>query len=194
MAKAVYIGVGGVARRVKNRYVGVSGVARFVRKGYIGVGGVARHFLYDFGTMSTLLSSHSVDTAVSSYSMTPGYGTLTLKLVTTTGGSSSSNYNGMFYAYMLALSKPTDYVGKTLAVTLSQVAYTADLRNTTIEFWGNSGVIGSINYPTATGSYSYTIPSGTTRIVFGIWNRYAQTSTVTYSSIKIDGVTVDMVT
>lgn len=42
MAKTIYIGVGGVARKVKKIYVGVSGVARKVKKAFIGVGGVAR--------------------------------------------------------------------------------------------------------------------------------------------------------
>lgn len=44
MAKAAYIGVDGVSRKVKKMYVGVDGVARKVKKGYIGVNGVARLF------------------------------------------------------------------------------------------------------------------------------------------------------
>lgn len=44
MAKKVYIGVGGKARKVKKIYIGVGGKARKVKKGYIGVGGVARPF------------------------------------------------------------------------------------------------------------------------------------------------------
>ena len=42
MAKAIYEGVSGVARKVKQPFVGVSGVARKVKNGYVGVGGVAR--------------------------------------------------------------------------------------------------------------------------------------------------------
>lgn len=42
MAKAFYVGVGGVARKVKQPYIGVNSVARKVKKGYIGVNGVAR--------------------------------------------------------------------------------------------------------------------------------------------------------
>lgn len=42
MAAAQYIGVGNVARKVKNQYIGASGVARKVKNGYTGVGGVAR--------------------------------------------------------------------------------------------------------------------------------------------------------
>lgn len=44
MAKAIYEGVDGVARKVKNAYEGVGNVARKVKAGYIGVGGVARQF------------------------------------------------------------------------------------------------------------------------------------------------------
>ena len=42
MAKGIYVGVNGIARKVKAQYVGVSGVARKVTKGYVGIGGVAR--------------------------------------------------------------------------------------------------------------------------------------------------------
>ena len=44
MATGQYIGVNGVARKVKTPYVGVSGVARTVKNGYVGVDGVARMF------------------------------------------------------------------------------------------------------------------------------------------------------
>ena len=44
MAKAQYIGVGGIARKDSGEYVGVSGIARKVKSGYIGVSGVARQF------------------------------------------------------------------------------------------------------------------------------------------------------
>ncbi|HHV09267.1 MAG TPA: hypothetical protein GXX75_03175 [Clostridiales bacterium] len=42
MARGIYVGVGGTARKAKKIYVGVDGVARKVRKIYVGVGGVAR--------------------------------------------------------------------------------------------------------------------------------------------------------
>lgn len=44
MAKAHYVGVNGIARKVKQPYIGVGGVARKVKNGYVGVGGVARQF------------------------------------------------------------------------------------------------------------------------------------------------------
>lgn len=42
MAKGIYVGVNGVARKVKKIYVGVNNVARKVKKIYVGVNGVAR--------------------------------------------------------------------------------------------------------------------------------------------------------
>lgn len=42
MSKKTYIGVGGVAHKVKKGYIGVDGVARRIKKAYIGIGGVAR--------------------------------------------------------------------------------------------------------------------------------------------------------
>lgn len=44
MSKGAYVGVDGVARKVKKMYIGIDGVARKVKKGYIGVDGVARLF------------------------------------------------------------------------------------------------------------------------------------------------------
>ena len=42
MGKGAYIGVGGVAKKVKKMYVGVGGVAKKVKKAYVGVNGVAK--------------------------------------------------------------------------------------------------------------------------------------------------------
>ena len=44
MAKNLYIGVEGKARKAKKIYVGIGGTAREVKKAYIGVNGVARLF------------------------------------------------------------------------------------------------------------------------------------------------------
>lgn len=44
MSKGVYVGVNGIAQKVKKMYVGVGDVARKIKKGYIGIGGVARPF------------------------------------------------------------------------------------------------------------------------------------------------------
>lgn len=44
MAKAMYIGVNGIARKVKSAYIGVNGVARKIKKMYVGVADKARLF------------------------------------------------------------------------------------------------------------------------------------------------------
>lgn len=50
MSKTAYVGIDGLARKIKKMYVGVDGVAHKVKKGYIGVDGVARQF-YSAGTL-----------------------------------------------------------------------------------------------------------------------------------------------
>lgn len=63
MAKAQYIGVSGVARKVKKNYIGVSAVARKVKKGYIGVGGVARQYFAGETPISSLAVGGTVQVA-----------------------------------------------------------------------------------------------------------------------------------
>lgn len=60
MAKNAYIGVNGVARKVKKGYIGVDGVARKVKSGFIGVDNVSRQFF----SGGTPLSALSVGTIV----------------------------------------------------------------------------------------------------------------------------------
>lgn len=42
MSKGAFVGVDGIARKIKSGYVGVDNVARKIKKAYVGVGGVAR--------------------------------------------------------------------------------------------------------------------------------------------------------
>lgn len=42
MAKGAYVGVNGIARKVKKGYVGVDDIAHKIKKAYIGIGGIAR--------------------------------------------------------------------------------------------------------------------------------------------------------
>ena len=60
MAKKMYIGVNGVARKVKTPYVGVDGKARKVKAGYIGVNGVARQFYAKGVPLSTFAVGDTV--------------------------------------------------------------------------------------------------------------------------------------
>ncbi len=42
MGKGAFVGVDGIARKIKSGYIGVDNVARKIKKAYVGVGGVAR--------------------------------------------------------------------------------------------------------------------------------------------------------
>ncbi len=53
MGKALYIGIGGAARKMKKAYIGIGGAARRVKKIYIGVGGTAR-LCYSYSALSYL--------------------------------------------------------------------------------------------------------------------------------------------
>lgn len=75
MAKKAYIGVDGIARKIKKGYVGVDGIARKIKKAYIGIGGVARPCwssgLEYYGTIDPLpqdMTAHAA-TTVGQYGM-----------------------------------------------------------------------------------------------------------------------------
>lgn len=81
MSKSGYIGVDGVARKIKKLYVGVDGVARKIKKAYIGVNDVAR--LWYSGAAVTYTGAYTVSdvtvdgVACTLYTLT-GSGTLTV--------------------------------------------------------------------------------------------------------------------
>lgn len=79
MTKAMYIGVDGVARKVKAIYVGVDGVARKVKSGYVGVDGVARQFYTSAVTVTinqpangTITANYNGTNYTSSFTVTHG--------------------------------------------------------------------------------------------------------------------------
>lgn len=90
MAKGIFIGVSGAARKTTDAYIGVSGVARKVKNGFIGVSGVAREF-WSGGTPSNFADLMSRATLES------------------IGGYDSSTYTSSVHAYDLPTSK-TCYV------------------------------------------------------------------------------------
>ena len=68
MAKALYDGVNGVARKVTKMYDGVGGVARKVTKAYDGVNGVARQYFSDGGYPRVeILSSNNTTTGMKDF-------------------------------------------------------------------------------------------------------------------------------
>ena len=78
--KALYIGVDGVARKVKKAYIGVDNVARKVKKMYLGVDGVARCIfsgggeLNYYGTATSLSQARNglASTTVGDYALFGG--------------------------------------------------------------------------------------------------------------------------
>ena len=104
MSKGAYIGVNGVARKVKKIYIGVNGVARRIKKAYIGVGGVARLFWSGgkpayYGTITPLATSvyQLAATSIGDYALFGG------------GQSSGGNHNLEVDVYdkSLVKSNPT---------------------------------------------------------------------------------------
>ncbi|WFR55344.1 hypothetical protein QA584_17235 [Anaerocolumna sp. AGMB13025] len=73
MAKGIYFGVGGAARKVSKLYYGVGGVARKVKKGYIGVNGVARLFFNSAPEKVASVTPLSVASAGTSVAFTGAY-------------------------------------------------------------------------------------------------------------------------
>lgn len=80
MAKKIYVGVNGKARKVRKLYFGVGSKARKIKRGYIGIGGVARPFwigekeLVSYGpitAMSTVRFAHAGGT-VGNYALFAG--------------------------------------------------------------------------------------------------------------------------
>ena len=74
----MYVGIDGVARKVKKAYVSIDGVAREIKKAYVGIDGVAREFWISrlYGGVSTFIFDGSnVGTADS---LTSDYFTLTV--------------------------------------------------------------------------------------------------------------------
>ena len=70
MTKKAYIGVNGIARKIKKGYVGIDNLSRKIKKAYIGVGGIARPFwsggeLTYYGTITPLLQARQLLAATS---------------------------------------------------------------------------------------------------------------------------------
>ena len=103
MAKKTYIGVDGVARKIKKGFIGIDDFARKIKKAYIGIGGVARPFwsggeLSYYGNITELSVSRSslAATTVGDYAL---FG----------GGNNGSTYYDTVDAYdkMLTRTTPT---------------------------------------------------------------------------------------
>lgn len=148
MAKSIYIGVDGKARKAKNIYIGVDGKARKVKKMYIGVNGVARlcytsgvtgpivtvtivqsanqtiTVIYNGNSYTSTFTAEVGSTYTASISASTGYnaGTLSSTSGTLTDNITISATAATLKTYTYTINQPT---GGTITVTVDGVAYTS---------------------------------------------------------------------
>lgn len=144
MAKSIYIGVDGKARKAKNIYIGVDGKARKVKKMYIGVNGVARLcYMSGYVTVTIVQSANQTITVIcngnsytstftagigstytASISASTGYnaGTLSSTSGTLTDNITISATAATLKTYTYTINQPTD---GTITVIVDGVAYTS---------------------------------------------------------------------
>lgn len=145
MAKSIYIGVDGKARKAKNIYIGVDGKARKVKKMYIGVNGVARlcytsevtvtvtivqsanqtiTVICNGNSYTSTFTAEAGSTYTASISASTGYnaGTLSSTSGTLTDNITISATAATLKTYTYTINQPT---GGTITVTVDRVAYTS---------------------------------------------------------------------
>lgn len=145
MAKSIYIGVDGKARKAKNIYIGVDGKARKVKKMYIGVNGVARlcytsevtvtvtivqsanqtiTVICNGNSYTSTFTAEAGSTYTASISASTGYnaGTLSSTSGTLTDNITISATAATLKTYTYTINQPT---GGTITVIVDGVAYTS---------------------------------------------------------------------
>lgn len=145
MAKSIYIGVDGKARKAKNIYIGVDGKARKVKKMYIGVNGVARlcytsevtvtvtivqsanqtiTVICNGNSYTSTFTAEAGSTYTASISASTGYnaGTLSSTSGTLTDNITISATAATLKTYTYTINQPR---GGTITVTVDGVAYTS---------------------------------------------------------------------
>lgn len=145
MAKSIYIGVDGKARKAKNIYIGVDGKARKVKKMYIGVNGVARlcytsevtvtvtivqsanqtiTVICNGNSYTSTFTAEAGSTYTASISASTGYnaGTLSSTSGTLTDNITISATAATLKTYTYTIYQPT---GGTITVIVDGVAYTS---------------------------------------------------------------------
>lgn len=145
MAKSIYIGVDGKARKAKNIYIGVDGKARKVKKMYIGVNGVARlcytsevtvtvtivqsanqtiTVICNGNSYTSTFTAEAGSTYTASISASTGYnaGKLSSTSGTLTDNITISATAATLKTYTYTINQPK---GGTITVTVDGVAYTS---------------------------------------------------------------------
>lgn len=165
MARAQYIGVNGVARRIVNQHIGVNGVARTVKRGYIGVDGVARKFYPTppETTFSLVEGDSNMDMENSHAGVYTKYGSTYILLKVAASLSSNTGNRACANLFM-------DHVGAYAGDQIS-VWYRWDIDinwcDAVVYFYGAAGqVLSTVTLPDhySNEEWTTTIPAGTTKI------------------------------
>lgn len=147
MATGAYVGVNGVARKVKAQYAGVAGTARKVKNGYVGVNGVARK-MWAASTVPAI-SSFSCELQVAFLSR---YGNSQLESCTLSFSKSGSEY----VSSSASIQSPSDSMNVDNVCAVNVPSEVADCFDCLV-LTANSG---SITLPNdGGGSFSLSYPS-----------------------------------
>lgn len=182
MAKGQWVGVNGVARKVKNKYVGVGGVARKVKAGWVGVAGVARQY---FGGISyKFVELQSTVSYVQSQTLSAGPVGNTWVLTVTV--KCSDNFSDGQPPTAFVEIDGSDLAGQTLSIV-----YTASERTIYAAIYlacfNSAGASVSTTELTSDTSKTLTIPDGTSFIRIGAQSNKdgTNTRTLTITSLTI---------
>lgn len=182
----IYIGVNGIARRVKKIYIGVNGVARKVIKGYIGVNGVARLFYSNLYTYSTNIQSNYADMVTFTNYFVGINSNGEIEISATAVGTSSSNINGRAIYFRIN----GDLAGKSLSFDYISSGYSSSYSSINHDEIDNDGNWTKIyDFSNGSGSKTRTISNTASSISFGMWfggKTSSRTAKLIISNLKID--------
>lgn len=179
MALGMYIGVDGIARKVKKMYVGVDNVAREVKKGYIGVSSVARPFFADF-YYRLFKNWDSGDAVFTDYTIEVVDGVLNVSAsCEDTNASEGRTIAAVVYGNLAGKEVSFDYVGTGYNIYNSTIEYKESYEDGTTYTKALNG----------SGSFTRTIPEGVYRFRFSIWfsGTVARTASLVISNATLDG-------
>lgn len=190
MAKQHYIGVGGIARRVKDTHIGVNGVARRVIRGYVGVSGIAQEIICNTVIVTTKIEPSSTVSGTPTGTAAINASGTTLSLSFTSARTTNENYNtdrNKFYVYLTGIVK-----GDSVQLQIVDdypIASTEVLlihSGTTIKKWNEYG----------TNTFTFTANATAPILILiddGDYNQRSDTITVTVSDLTVNGNKMEFV-
>ena len=185
MAKAQYVGVSGVARRVSKKYIGVSGIARNVILGYVGVSGIARKFFDGgvFGIRSKFQPASNVK-GTPSYEAIVGSDGKSITINMTSARTSNVDFSTDRNRYLVYISGIRSGDVVTINATSSNPLPSQGI---TISYAGTTIKPYSIN---GTRDYTFTAPSTSNLLINledGDYNEREDTLSIIINSITVNG-------